>query len=197
MTTNSERFFILFRGYSGAYGRTTVTGQQKANGKAQANSYIVREPLTVELIEQHLSGSIGVGSIPIDEHSLSHFGSLDLDDYNLDLVAVQREIRRLKLPLVLCRSKSGGAHLKVFLSEAMPAVELRDILAEFASILGHGTCEIFPKQDEVRTERGDVGNFINLPYHNEKYTTRYSIDENGEPLSLEEFLDLAEETIPY
>ena len=192
--TNSERFFRLFRGFSGAYGRTTVTGQQTASGKAKANSYIVREPLTVELIEQHLSGSIGVGSIPIDEHSLSHFGSLDLDDYNLDLVAVQREIRRLKLPLVLCRSKSGGAHLKVFLSEAMPAVELRDILAEFASILGHGTCEIFPKQDEVRTERGDVGNFINLPYLNEKYTTRYSIDENGEPLSLEEFLDLAEAT---
>ena len=59
--TNSERFFRLFRGFSGAYGRTTVTGQQKASGKAKANSYIVREPLTVELIEQHLSGSIGVG----------------------------------------------------------------------------------------------------------------------------------------
>ena len=186
-----ERFFRLFRGYSNAYGTTTVTGTE-ANGKAKANSFIVREPLTLELMEQHLGGFMGIGAIPIDEKSLSFFGALDIDDYNLDLVGLLEKIRRFKLPLVLCRSKSGGAHLYLFLSEAIPAVEIRDKLAEFASILGWGTCEIFPKQDEVRTERGDVGNFINLPYHNAEYTTRYALDKDGEPLTLAEFLDLAE-----
>lgn len=188
-----ERFFHLFRGYSNAYGTTTVMGT-KSNGKTRVKSLVVREPLTLLLIEKHIGGFMGIGVIPIDENSLCHFGAIDIDNYNLDLVELLKKIRKFKLPLVLCRSKSGGAHLYLFLSEAVPAVELRDTLAEFASILGWGTCEIFPKQDEVRTERGDVGNFINLPYHNAEYTTRYALDENGEPLSLEEFLDLAEAT---
>ena len=186
-----ERFFRLFRGYSNAYGKTIVTGTE-VNGKAKANSFIVREPLTLELVEQHLGGFMGIGAIPINESSYCFFGALDIDDYSLDLVGLLEKIHRFKLPLVLCRSKSGGAHLYLFLSQAIPAVELRDKLAEFASVLGWGTCEIFPKQDEVRTERGDVGNFINLPYHNAEYTTRYALDKDGEPLTLAEFLDLAE-----
>ena len=41
----------------------------------------------------------------------------------------------------------------------------RDKLIEWAGELGYANCEIFPKQIEIKADRGDTGNFLNLPYH--------------------------------
>ena len=193
MENSAQRFLDLFLGSQGAHGQTDVLGRQR-NGKQEARYEIVRAPLTVDLVQDHLDGKLGVGSIPIDETNHCRFGALDIDDYNLDLPVLLAKIKRFKLPLVLCRSKSGGAHLFLFLSEKVPASEVRDRLAEFASVLGWGNCEIFPKQEELLAERGDVGNFINLPYQNAKYTTRYALQKNGNSLELEKLLDLAEKS---
>jgi len=191
MGSASERFLQLFEGYGKAHGQTAVLDRAR-HGKTQAKYQIVHEPLTVELVQSHLDGKLGVGSIPIDEQSKCSFGALDIDDYNLDLPALLEKVKRFKLPLVMCRSKSGGAHLFLFLSEKIAAAEVRDRLAEFASVLGWGNCEIFPKQEEVRADRGDIGNFINLPYQNAKHTTRYALTKDGDSLSLDDFLKLAE-----
>ena len=191
MENSAQRFLDLFIGSQGAHGQTDVTGRQR-NGKQQAKYEIVRRPLTVELVQDHLDGKIGVGSIPIDETNNCQFGALDIDDYGVDLPTLFKKVERFKLPLVLCRSKSGGAHLYIFFSEKVAASEARDRLAEFSSVLGWGNCEIFPKQEELLAERGDVGNFINLPYQNAKHTTRYALDSTGDALDLEAFLDLAE-----
>jgi len=190
MENVAEIFLQLFGGYGKAHGQTAVLDRAK-HGKTQAKYRIVHEPLTVELVQNHLDGKLGVGSIPIDETSHCSFGALDIDDYNLDLVALLSKVKRFKLPLVVCRSKSGGAHLFLFLSEKVAASEVRDRLAEFSSALGWGNCEIFPKQDEVRADRGDVGNFINLPYQNAKHTTRYALKDDGDSLTLKQFLSLA------
>jgi len=191
MSKAAERFLQLFEGYGRAHGQTAVLDRAK-NGKTQAKYQIVHEPLTVDLVQSHLDGKLGVGSIPIDETSKCSFGALDIDDYNLDLIALLAKVKRFKLPLVMCRSKSGGAHLFLFLSEKVAASEVRDRLAEFASVLGWGNCEIFPKQEEVRVDRGDIGNFINLPYQNGKYTTRYALKDDGDGMTLEKFLELSE-----
>ncbi len=188
---SAQRFLDLFSGSQGAHGQTDVLGRQR-NGKQQAKYEIVREPLSVDHVQDHLDGRLGVGSIPIDETNKCQFGALDIDDYNLDLPLLFAKVKRFKLPLVLCRSKSGGAHLFLFMSERIAASEMRDRLAEFAAALGWGNCEIFPKQEELLAERGDVGNFINLPYQNAKYTTRYALKKNGDSMSLEEFLAAAE-----
>ena len=190
MESLAEIFLQLFEGYGKAHGQTSVLDRAR-NGKTQANYQIVHEPLTVELVQNHLDGKLGVGSIPIDETSRCSFGALDIDDYNLDLTALLAKVKRFKLPLIMCRSKSGGAHLFLFLSEKVAAAEVRDRLAEFAAVLGWGNCEIFPKQEEVRADRGDVGNFINLPYQNAKHTTRYALKDDGDGLTLEKFLALA------
>ena len=182
----AQKFLLLFSGCTTAHGQTTVLDSAR-NGKMNAKSFIVREALTVDLVEQHLKGERGIGSIPIDEYNKCVFGALDIDDYNLDLIALKNKIDRLKLPLVVCRSKSGGAHCFLFVKEKISAAEMRDKLAEFASALGFGGCEIFPKQEEVKVERGDVGNFINLPYFNAKYPTRYAIKKDGDAYTLEEF----------
>jgi|TARA_R110000787_G_C13438926_1_gene446237 hypothetical protein len=191
MENPSVRFLHLFEGYSKAHGQTAVQTNAR-RGKTQADYKIVREPLTVDDVQGHLDGTIGVGSIPIDETSRCSFGALDIDDYTCDLPALLAKVKRFKLPLIVCRSKSGGAHLFLFLTEKVPAVEIRDKLAEFSALLGWGNCEIFPKQESVRADRGDIGNFINLPYQNSAYTTRYALADDGDALSLEQFLDLAE-----
>jgi len=191
MEAKAQKFLDLFIGFSKAHGQTEVMDSQK-NGKQQAKSFIVREPLTVDLVQLHLEGKKGVGSIPIDENNQCLFGALDIDEYDLDLVKLFKKIKQLRLPLTVCRSKSGGAHLYIFLKEKVSATELRDRLSEFASALGYGQCEIFPKQEEVIVERGDVGNFINLPYFNAKYTTRYALNKEGDDIGFDEFLFKAE-----
>ena len=65
---------------------------------------------------------------------------------------------------------------------------MREYLVEMAVALGHSGCEIFPKQDIILAERGDVGNFINLPYFNADLPQRYCFNEKVEAMEIEDFL---------
>ena len=60
-------------------------------------------------------------------------------------------------------------------------------LKQFAKTLGYEGSEIFPKQTEILVERGDTGNFLNLPYYNNTKGLRYAFDDNGNALTLEQF----------
>ena len=180
-----------FEGSKVAHG-TTKVGRTGRTGKAEAESRIVREPLTVAKIEAHLKGGLGVGAIPINADNQCKWGALDIDVYDLDHKALQDKIQKLKLPFVHCRTKSGGAHLYLFLVQFYEAKDVREFLTEFAIALGHSGCEIFPKQDTILSERGDVGNFINMPYQNAEMTMRYAFDANGDAMELSQFLDTVE-----
>ena len=63
-------------------------------------------------------------------------------------------------------------------------------LKQFAKALGYEGSEIFPKQTEILVERGDTGNFLNLPYFNGTKGLRYAINDNGSSCTLEEFYKL-------
>jgi hypothetical protein len=180
-----------FEGSKVAHG-TTKVGRTGRTGKAEADSRIVREPLTEAKIEAHLRGGTGVGGIPINVDNQCKWGALDIDVYDLDHKALQQKIQKLKLPLVHCRTKSGGAHLYLFLDQFYDAKNVREFLTEFAIALGHSGCEVFPKQDTILSDRGDVGNFINMPYQNADMTMRYAFNEQGEAMDLGEFLDRVE-----
>jgi len=186
------RFMAAFDGFNGAHGQTQISEERRA-GKQKAKSYIVRSPLTIELIKDHLLGKNGVGSIPITENNNCKFGALDIDTYPLDHMALDKKLRQNKIPCIVCRSKSGGAHIFFFFKKHIGAGEFRDKASEISAHLGYGNCEIFPKQEQVLVERGDVGNFINLPYFDAKQTMRYAIKKDGSGASLEEFLDLVDE----
>ncbi len=183
----AERFMAAFAGFGAAHGRTDISEERRA-GKQKAKSYVVRKPLTVQLVQDHLDGKTGVGAIPINEENKCKFGALDIDVYPLDHAALIKKLKQNKVPCVVCRSKSGGAHVFFFFKEWMNAGEFRDKAAEIAALLGHGKCEIFPKQEQVLVERGDVGNFINLPYFDSEQTMRPCIKANGDAATLEEFL---------
>ena len=180
-----------FRGSEEAHGQTTV-GAVGRNGKTEANSRVVREPLTEELVKNHLEGKHGVGAIPITKENECYFGAIDIDQYDLDHKGLIAKILKFKLPLVVCRSKSGGAHLFCFLKQPTQAKIFREYLTEIAGALGYARAEIFPKQDSILSERGDVGNFINLPYFKSEQTMRYAFDDKGKAMNLEQFLDVVE-----
>ena len=158
------------------------------NGKQKAKSFIVRNPLTLELMQGHIDGIKGVGAIPINAENKCKFGALDIDEYPLDHNALVDKLTKLKVPCIVCRSKSGGAHIFFFFTEWMEAADFRDKAAEIAAALGHGRCEIFPKQEQVLVERGDVGNFINLPYFDSEQTLRFAVIKVGK--------DYIEATLP-
>jgi len=79
----------------------------------------------------------------------------------------------------------------VFTSEPIDASFLRRKMAEWCIALGFPGVEIFPKQDALANE-DDVGNWINMPYFDAENTQRYAVYD-GNPLSLDDFLDLAEQ----
>ena len=82
-----ERFMAAFEGFKSAHGQTIISEERRA-GKQKAQSRTVRTPITLELIRSHLNGVKGVGSIPINEDNKCKFGVLDIDEYPLDLAAI-------------------------------------------------------------------------------------------------------------
>lgn len=189
MATRAQKFFAAFRGLESAYGiyrlaSTKRSRDQKQEGKA----HTVQRQLTVEVIQDHLDGKQGIGIVPITEDNLCRWGAIDIDDYSLEIPLLVKRIEEHGLPVITCRTKSGGAHLYLFFTEPTRASLVRNKLQEIASILGFGSCEIFPKQTELA--EGDIGNWLNMPYFNAEETMRYGYSVTGEALELDEFLDL-------
>ena len=185
-----DKFKQIFSGLTIAYGQYQP-GDRGENGKQQGKAFIVRGNVTDELWTNHLKGEgAALGIIPITENNDCRWGCIDIDEYNLDHTGLIKSIRDLKLPLVVCRSKSGGAHVFLFTKENISASLMQSKLKQMSIILGYEGSEIFPKQTEILVERGDTGNFLNLPYHNQMKGLRYAINDTGAGCTLEEFYKL-------
>ena len=91
--------------------------------------------------------------------------------------------------MVVFRSKSGGAHVFIFVKEFVSAKLMRIKLKAIAELLGYHSSEIFPKQDYIRVDRGDTGSFLNIPYHANERTVRYAYDLEGNVLKLDKFIE--------
>jgi len=153
----------------------------------------MREPRTTALWEGHLSGKgRAIGIIPINEDNNCVWGCIDVDQYPLDHKLLVEKIRKLKLPLVVCRSKSGGAHCFLFTTEWVEAKDMQATLQQISAALGYGGSEIFPKQVKLHLDRDDVGNFLNLPYYDAEDGLRYAIKDDGTSATLDEFFELYE-----
>ena len=187
-----QKFSSIFDGLKIAYGTYKIEKQQ-ANGKNTGKAAIIREPRDTALWEGHLSGKgRGIGIIPINEDNKSVWGCVDVDQYPLDHKVLVEKIRKLKLPLVVCRSKSGGAHCFLFTTEWVDAKDMQATLKQISAALGYGGSEIFPKQIKLNLDRDDVGNFLTLPYYDAEDGLRYAIKDDGTSATLEEFFELYE-----
>lgn len=195
MSEEANRMMVLFSGYQGAYGTHGKTEKNAAKGgklEIKKTAVTVREPVTTAVWERHLSGESPLGIIPIDENNESVWGCIDIDRYDIDHASIVKRLEELKLPLIVARTKSGGAHAYLFLASPVPAQEIRAALSNIAASMGWGDCEIFPKQNQVLLERGDMGNWLNMPYLGGDRTERYAVKPTMQAYSLREFLDKAE-----
>ena len=125
------------------------------------NLLFKREPVTLEHYKNHLNGvEPTLGIIPITDDNTCIWGCIDVDSYaGFDHKKLLNKIKILKLPLVVCRSKSGGAHIFLFSKTFIEAKIMRDKLFEIRAILGFANAEVFPKQIELKSEE-DTGNFF-------------------------------------
>ena len=185
-----NKFKSIFLGLEIAYGQYQP-GERGENGKQKGKAFIVRGDVTDDLWSNHLEGKgAALGIIPITKDNSCRWGCIDIDEYNFDHLSLIKSIRKLNLPLIVCRSKSGGAHVFLFTKENIPASLMQSKLKQMSVILGYEGSEIFPKQTEILVDRGDTGNFLNLPYFNEMKGLRYAFNDNGSAASLEEFYKL-------
>jgi hypothetical protein len=185
-----EKFKEIFSGLQSAYG-TYLKAERGENGKIKGKALIVRKPITDNLWEDHLKGvEPALGIIPINEQNNCKWGCIDIDQYNLNHKELINKINDFKFPLIVFRSKSGGAHIFLFTKEYIPAALMQTTLKKMSNALGYEGVEIFPKQTEILVERGDTGNFLNLPYHNQMKGLRYAFNDEGNAISLEEFFKL-------
>ena len=188
------KFKEIFEGNNSAYGIMKLTGEVSDKGKAVARALIKREEVTEDLWSDHIDGKEpALGIIPINENNECRWGCIDVDIYNLDHVTIMRNIKGMGFPLVTFRSKSGGAHLFLFAKEFIPAALMQSKLKAMSEALGYGGSEIFPKQTEILVERGDTGNFLNLPYHGGIRGLRYTFEAGGNAASLESFYSIYDE----
>jgi hypothetical protein len=185
-----QKFYDIFKGLDIAYGTYRIE-KDKDNGKRVGKALVVRATPTKEIWQAHLDGvEPALGIIPIRADNSCTWGTVDIDQYPIDHTALVEKVRRLKLPLVVCRSKSGGAHCFLFTKTPVPAVDMQDYLKAAAALLGEAGREIFPKQTEILVDRGDTGNFLNLPYFGGETTTRYAINDDGSAATLDQFFAL-------
>ena len=107
----AEEFNLLFKGSDIAHGTYVVNGSRDRDGKKQGTAKVIREPPTAELWEQHLKGGTGLGIIPIRSDNTCQWGAIDIDEYDVSHTAIVKMIRSHKIPAVVGRTKSGGAHV--------------------------------------------------------------------------------------
>lgn len=147
----------------------------------------------------HFEGRVGLGVVPITDDDDCWWAAIDIDNHGQDedipIAPIDEYIRSNNLPLLPCRSKSGGVHVYLFLAEPVSAARVRDTLLRWSAALGYSGSEVFPKQTRLLTSGGkkQLGNWINLPYMGGAATERYCV-RGGRKLSLPEFLDHAEKT---
>ena len=184
-----KAFAQLFAGFTKKHGRFDLSGVNKGSKKG-GRAYRADGAPTAKDFEQHLAGTgSGLGIVMLnDDGETVSFGAIDVDVYDLDLAALEKDCEQL--PLLVVASKSGGAHLYLFCKEPISAELVQQRLGEWAAALGYGGCEIFPKQTQ-RASENDMGNWINLPY----YGDSRKFIHRGKPAPIEKFLEVANKSL--
>lgn len=187
-------FSELFAGRTETFGiykvsDETESGKTKGKGITYPNSRFPERRLEASDWENHLNGIDILGIVPILPDGYCGWFALDIDDYQLSHKGLVARIDKFDLPLVVCRSKSGGAHLFCFIRGKIKGTLAVQLCKKWRNILGYRRAEIFPKQTVVDAKI--KGSWMSLPYFNKDETTRYAYDSSGNPLSFNEFIQYA------
>jgi len=209
-TKRIEGLMKLFKGSENAHGIFIEASnvdplKPKVKGKAMTSP---KGP-TFSNWSDHYFGKVGLGVVPINSEDMCYWGVLDVDgeldsnrqplhsweclnkDGSINHIILQQEIAKQNLPLTCCFSKSKSAHCFLFTDTPIPAQAMRSLLEEMASRLGVGGCEIFPKQDKLDKERGDLGNWLNMPFFGNTRKGIKLVDGSIVEVEVDEFIEMA------
>jgi hypothetical protein len=185
-----EKLFELFKGLDRAHGTYKIDDtdiSEKVSGQAMT----LATPPTVDMWRQHLDGKRSLGIVPIMDDGNCNWACIDIDTYKGDVCAqIVQFLKKYKIPFIVCRSKSGGAHVYVFFKEPVPAPVIIRKMNAIAKSMGHEGAEVFPKQ--LKLEPDQYGNWLNMPYFDSELTLRYAFDRDGQQLDLDQFISLIE-----
>lgn len=177
-------FIGLFSGNRSVRGKYTPPNTVTEQGeKEQGESYTVHGVINSHHYIKHLHGKEGLGIVPIREDDKVTFCAIDVDDYAINAKKYISLITRSHLPIVPCKSKSGGLHLYLFFAKPVPAKDARKALEHIRDLFNlPKNTEIFPKQVTLHNAKS-AGNWINIPYFNRDNTNRYAYDNECKPLN--------------
>jgi hypothetical protein len=130
------------------------------------------EPVTDDVIKNHLTGFIVMGVYPLLANETCHFLAVDFDKetWREDVRAFMDTCKLEEIPSYLERSRSGnGAHIWIFFDKPVPAVKARKLGSFLMTRTLDTRPEIgldsfdrfFPNQDTM--PKGGFGNLIALP----------------------------------
>ena len=186
-------------GYSPACGNEWVKGVcEKPRIKCSECPHQRFLPVTEEVIRWHLSGQddhgrsfvMGVYPMMLDESCFFLAADFDKTTWKEDAAAVLQTCRKMSLPAVFERSRSGkGGHIWFFFDEAIPAALARKLGAHVLTETMESRPDIgldsydrfFPNQDTL--PQGGFGNLIALPLQKQSRKSGNSIflNEQFEP----------------
>ena len=118
--STTPRFIARFTGLQRVHGVYLKPGPAEPGKKREGKRWTAKEPVTDALYAAHLAGNNGLGIVPIRDDDTCLWGCGDIDDYSVDHPALLEKIKAFGLPLIVCRTKSGGAHALLFASEPIP-----------------------------------------------------------------------------
>ena len=185
-----DKFINIFEGLSSAYGQFRKDNNRLAV-KVEGKSFIVKEPVTKELWQNHLNGTgPNLGIFPLTREGTCKWGAIDIDVNNFDYEDLLNRIRKKKLPLIMFRSKSGRAHVYMFMKDFTPAQEVQLVMKKFAAKLGLGDLldRIYPMQ--ISLSKNDFGSWLNMPYYNQEETSTCAYKDNFDGATIEEFFEM-------
>jgi hypothetical protein len=182
LTNAGTHFASLFRGRTDAYG--------------SEDGGCVKQPVTSDLIADHLAGETPIGVYPMFQHDgewVCVWGCSDIDIDDLSQArGLQEALAAAGVTAFVERSRSKGYHVWVFADQPVPAWAMRRMLLCAHQVANIPAREVNPKQESLQPNQ--FGNYVRLPYLNvadcDTIHRRVWGDDNT-PMDFEEFIGRA------
>ena len=185
-----DEFIKIFEGLDRAYGQFK-RNESRVSAKVEGKPWVEHKSPQRNLWENHLRGiGVSLGIFPLTDDGTCKWGAIDIDVDEMDYEELLKKIRELKLPLIMFRSKSGRAHVYLFMKNFTSAEEVRLVMKKFASKLGLADKldRIYPMQIELGEK--ETGSWLNLPYFNHEEGSRYAYKDDFDAATIEEFFEM-------
>ena len=185
-----ERFINIFEGSNDFYGQAKRI-DNRLSVKVEVEAWTKKEPVSKQLWKNHLEG-VGpqLGIAPLRKDGTCKWGAIDIDKNNYDYKELLNKIREKNFPLIMFRSKSGRAHVYMFMKDFYSAEEVKLVMNKFAAKLGIADIldRVYPMQ--INLESNMFGSWLNMPYFNHEEGSTFAYTDDFEDADVETFFEM-------